>query len=41
MLERILGENWTAETAKAWIDLWELSSSAMMKVYTLRTLCTH
>ena len=31
ILERILEENWTNETATAWTELWELSASAMMK----------
>ena len=31
VLEKILVDSWTTETAKAWTDLWDTSATAMMK----------
>jgi hypothetical protein len=31
MLEKMLGDSWTSETAKAWTELWDSSATAMMK----------
>ena len=31
VLERVLIDSWTTETAKAWTELWDTSASAMMK----------
>mmetsp|Transcript_52367 Transcript_52367/g.109238 ORF Transcript_52367/g.109238 Transcript_52367/m.109238 type:complete len:504 (+) Transcript_52367:153-1664(+) len=31
VLERLLGDSWTSETSKAWVELWDLSAAAMMK----------
>ena len=32
VLEKVLSDSWTTETAKAWTDLWDSSATAMMKV---------
>jgi hypothetical protein len=32
VLEKLLADNWNAETSKAWNELWEMSATAMMKV---------
>jgi hypothetical protein len=46
MLEKMLGDSWTSETAKAWTELWDSSATAMMKadpgpLRSMRACCQH
>ncbi len=34
VLQKLLVDSWTNETAKAWTELWDVSAAAMMKVCT-------